>query len=313
MRRTLGLITALLLAAPAVIWTQGNPDRPFRFQGRNWVNQEAFIASGARCATRDLTPERRDQVDQEIAAHLNKGGGAPTVTGGVIDVWFHVITSTSGQGDVLDQQINSQINVLNAAFANGGWSFQLVGVDRTDKQCLVCDGARHDGGARRESSAPTGNGGRLEHLHGEPRRRAARLGDVPIELRRRSHCRMASSILFSSLPGRLGRAVQPRRHGDARSRPLDGPVPHVPGRMQQQERSHRRHSRQNAARPSDARSAAIRASAPDSIRLRTSWTTPTTRACSSSRRDRTSGWTRSSARTGSARSNASSGSDSAAG
>ena len=61
MRRTLGLITALLLAAPAVIWTQGNPDRPFRFQGRTWVNQEAFVASGARCATRDLTPERRDQ------------------------------------------------------------------------------------------------------------------------------------------------------------------------------------------------------------------------------------------------------------
>ena len=54
MRRTLGLITALLLAAPAVISTQGNPDRPFRFQGRTWVNQEAFIAE--RRALRDAQP-----------------------------------------------------------------------------------------------------------------------------------------------------------------------------------------------------------------------------------------------------------------
>jgi hypothetical protein len=131
MRRTFGLITALLLAAPAVIWTQGNPDRPFRFQGRTWVNQEAFVASGARCATRDLTPERRDQVDQEIAGHLKQGGGAPAVTGGVIDVYFHVITSSTGQGNVPDHQINNQMKVLNAAFANWGWTFNLAGVDRT--------------------------------------------------------------------------------------------------------------------------------------------------------------------------------------
>jgi hypothetical protein len=133
MRRTLGLITALLLAAPAVIWTQGNPDRPFGFQGRNWVNQEAFIASGARCATRDLTPERRDQVDQEIAAHLKQGGGAPAVTGGTINVYFHVIRNNAGtSGNVTDQQIMTQIDVLNDANAQWGWQFNLVQVTRTN-------------------------------------------------------------------------------------------------------------------------------------------------------------------------------------
>jgi hypothetical protein len=131
MKRTIGVISALLLAAPAVIWTQGNPDRPFRFQGRTWVNQEAFIASGARCATRDLAPERRDQVDQAIARELRKGGGAPAVTGGVIDVYFHIITSSSGEGNVQDRDINNQLKVLNAAFANWGWSFNLAGVNRT--------------------------------------------------------------------------------------------------------------------------------------------------------------------------------------
>ena len=131
MKRTLGLITALFLAAPAVIWTQGNPDRPFRFQGRTWVNQEAFVASGARCATRDLTPERRDQVDREIAAHLSQRGGAAAVTGGVIDVYVHIVTSSSGEGDVRDSQIGRQMTVLNNAFAPWGWTFNLVAIDRT--------------------------------------------------------------------------------------------------------------------------------------------------------------------------------------
>jgi hypothetical protein len=126
----LGLITALLLAAPAVIWTQGNSNRPFRFQGKTWVNQEAFVASGARCATRDLTPERRDQVEREIAGHLNRGGG-PAVTGGVIDVYFHIVTSSTGEGDVGDSQIGRQMTVLNNAFGPWGWTFNLAGVERT--------------------------------------------------------------------------------------------------------------------------------------------------------------------------------------
>jgi len=129
MKRTIGLITALLLSAPAVIWTQGNPDRPFRFQGRTWVNQEAYVASGARCATRDLTPERRDQIDREIAAHLSRGGGA-AVTGGVIDVYVHVVTDAAGGGDVRDNQISQQISVLNNAFGPWGWTFRLVSVER---------------------------------------------------------------------------------------------------------------------------------------------------------------------------------------
>lgn len=131
MKATLAVLAALVLAVPAVIWTQGNSDRPFRFQGRTWVNQEAFIESGARCATRDLTPERRDQVDREIADHVRKGGGVPSATGGVVDVHFHVITGASGQGNLTDRQIDRQIDVLNGAFAGTGWSFQLVTVDRT--------------------------------------------------------------------------------------------------------------------------------------------------------------------------------------
>ena len=54
-------------------------------------------------------------------------------TGGVIDVYFHVINNGSGiaNGDIPDSQITAQINVLNAAYAPTGWSFRLVSTDRT--------------------------------------------------------------------------------------------------------------------------------------------------------------------------------------
>lgn len=61
------------------------------------------------------------------------GGGTPAVTGGVIDVHWHVINNGSGiaNGDIPDSQINNQISVLNNAYAAWGWSFRLVSTDRT--------------------------------------------------------------------------------------------------------------------------------------------------------------------------------------
>lgn len=56
---------------------------------------------------------------------------APAVTGGTIDVYFHVIIGADGQGDVSDSVIASQIAALNAAFAPTGWQFALAAVDRT--------------------------------------------------------------------------------------------------------------------------------------------------------------------------------------
>ena len=58
---------------------------------------------------------------------------ALAVTGGVIDVYFHVIRKGSGvaNGDIPQSQITNQIAVLNAAFKSTGWSFRLVATDRT--------------------------------------------------------------------------------------------------------------------------------------------------------------------------------------
>lgn len=66
------------------------------------------------------------------------------VTGGNIPVYFHTITNTKGAGAVSSATIQSQINVLNAAYKTGGWSFTLVGTDTTanDSWYTVSPGSR---------------------------------------------------------------------------------------------------------------------------------------------------------------------------
>jgi hypothetical protein len=82
-----------------------------------------------RCSTKDLSTFDLQRVEMTLARARQMR--QPFATGGTINVYFHVITSTSGAGNVSDQRINSQMSVLNNAFAPTGWSFNLVGVTRT--------------------------------------------------------------------------------------------------------------------------------------------------------------------------------------
>ncbi|MCY0994289.1 zinc metalloprotease [Nannocystis sp. ILAH1] len=76
----------------------------------------------------------------EIAAmeadflHRFAAGPSQTIEGAraAIPVWFHVIRNNAGQGDVSDQQINAQLNLLNSTYAGTGFAFALAGVDRTN-------------------------------------------------------------------------------------------------------------------------------------------------------------------------------------
>jgi Pregnancy-associated plasma protein-A len=62
-----------------------------------------------------------------------QGISAANVTGGTVNVYFHVIRKGTGvaNGDITTTMINNQISVLNAAYQSSGWSFNLVSVDRT--------------------------------------------------------------------------------------------------------------------------------------------------------------------------------------
>jgi hypothetical protein len=155
-----GVTSALLTAAgmialqPAVIVhgiprEQTNPNAPFHLQGRTWANQKAFIDAGLRCGTKHPDKFERERIDEEVRQILaargggnNKppgGGGGGGVGATTVDVYFHVITSSTGAGNVSDSAITSQINVLNQAYAgnsgNGAaptpFTFRLVSTTRT--------------------------------------------------------------------------------------------------------------------------------------------------------------------------------------
>jgi len=104
----------------------------FQICGQSYVDQEAFGRSGHRCGSH-LEAHELDAMEADFAEAFAAKGGVESVTGGAIQVYFHVIRRGSGisNGDIPTSQITSQINVLNAAYAGTGWSFVLNTVDRT--------------------------------------------------------------------------------------------------------------------------------------------------------------------------------------
>jgi hypothetical protein len=53
------------------------------------------------------------------------------VAGGIINVYFHVIHS-GNTGKLTSSDVNAQMSVLNAAYADTGWSFNLIDTTYTD-------------------------------------------------------------------------------------------------------------------------------------------------------------------------------------
>jgi len=112
-----------------------NSQSVFHFNGKAWRDKQAFIDSGARCATRQVDAIEAGEVDAHVSNSLavrgQKKGPPPTGTGGTVNVYFHIITNTAGDGNVTDKMINDQMSVLNKAFAPAGWSFNFAGKDIT--------------------------------------------------------------------------------------------------------------------------------------------------------------------------------------
>lgn len=95
-------------------------------------------APGHRCQTVEPQAIDRARIDENLTAFLRmktaRGVAVNRAVGSVvIPVWFHVINKGSGlaNGDLPQSQIDAQIDVLNAAYANTPFVFQLTGVDRT--------------------------------------------------------------------------------------------------------------------------------------------------------------------------------------
>ena len=106
--------------------------------GQTGIDNANGNASFLRCGTKqpnEMESLLREEHFLKVKASANKGkpgggGGGTFPTGGVVvNVYFHVITDSLGNGAPTAQQISNQISILNAAYATEKFSFNLVGTD----------------------------------------------------------------------------------------------------------------------------------------------------------------------------------------
>jgi hypothetical protein len=157
---TIRLFIAFCMLCFSMLANAQNPNGngpPFMIGDHVWKDKQAFIDSGRRCATQRVTADEVKAVQDKLGPYIaerarqlgnakgkpkgtpgggNSGGDGdpdpgPTVTGGVINVYFHVVHNDSS-GSLSSSAINSQMSILNAAFAGTGWSFSLMGTDYTN-------------------------------------------------------------------------------------------------------------------------------------------------------------------------------------
>jgi hypothetical protein len=94
------------------------------------AEQQAERADARGCATKDLSPEQQAAVEAALSENRSALSAVGSIT---VNVYWHVINKGTGiaNGDIPQTQIDSSISVLNAAYANTPFRFNLVAVDRT--------------------------------------------------------------------------------------------------------------------------------------------------------------------------------------
>ncbi len=123
------IFTLVLLVAVAVVGFRG--DARADKSGDN----NKIPGVGERYCPVHPSDDEQAAMEGDFAARYKElaRAGVSEATGGVINVYFHVINKGSGvaNGDVTTAMINDQMNVLRSAFASTGWSFNLVATTRT--------------------------------------------------------------------------------------------------------------------------------------------------------------------------------------
>ncbi|MBK8148799.1 MAG: zinc metalloprotease [Acidobacteria bacterium] len=109
------------------------------------VKQPVNVIGQRVCGT-DHNPAKIAEMESDFRARRDamakSGIDVSDVTGGTINVYWHVINNGSGTaGDVSATAIQNQINVLNAAYGSWGYTFNLVSTDRTtNSSWYTCSG-----------------------------------------------------------------------------------------------------------------------------------------------------------------------------
>ena len=72
------------------------------------------------------SPEENAKIMEEISKYPPSQGLTETV----VPVYFHIIVSENGLGNLSDETIAQQINVINKAFGPAGFRFETAGINR---------------------------------------------------------------------------------------------------------------------------------------------------------------------------------------
>ncbi|MBW1791800.1 MAG: zinc metalloprotease, partial [Deltaproteobacteria bacterium] len=99
----------------------------------SFLRPDGQLGTGYRCGTLPPTAEQMAAVQQVIDERMLTGRAAGIPCTVYIPVAFHIIRHDNGvTGDVTDQQINDQMDVLNDAYASTNIQFVLHSIERVN-------------------------------------------------------------------------------------------------------------------------------------------------------------------------------------
>jgi hypothetical protein len=105
-------------------------------QDIHFANGRGGVQRGVRCATEHPSPFKQAEMDKAFKSYWSGPLSTAKASSINIPVAFHIITKTDRKkgllGNVTDEQVAAQMQVLNEAYAGTGFSFSLAATTRTD-------------------------------------------------------------------------------------------------------------------------------------------------------------------------------------
>ena len=107
-------------------------EEPLKIGDTVYATQREYVERmPARCSTLPVAPAKRRELEYKYEEFRKTNPMRRQPRSVKVNVYFHVITSSKGQGSVSDGTIQNQIDKLNEAFAFTPFYFELVDKDRT--------------------------------------------------------------------------------------------------------------------------------------------------------------------------------------
>lgn len=158
------LVVALLIGA-CVVGFRSDAQVSDHNNGRAGDNNGKGQEMRERFCPVHPSPEERNAMESDFRSRKAKrdAAGAVEALGGTVNVYFHVINRGTGtsNGDISTQMINAQMQVLNNAYDDWGWTFNLVSVDRTTNATWYTAGYNTTAERQMKSALRQGDAGDL--------------------------------------------------------------------------------------------------------------------------------------------------------